>query len=189
MFNLSIGNFMKKNRKKLLAVVVFAASLFVLTWASGYSLAVNNSPSMPRGVYLLSPLKTPVRGDIVSVCIPNAEAATLYRERHYIPASTRCKSGIAPVLKPIVGLPGDTVVVDQNRVLINNNAVDQSAVFDTDSQGRPISHLAVGWNKTLAVSEYFLLANFIPRSLDSRYYGTVTRADMIDRAVPLITFN
>jgi conjugative transfer signal peptidase TraF len=179
---------MNRQRCNALAAVGLVAVGFLIAWWSGYSLAVNTSVSMPRGLYLVGPLAEPKRGDIISLCIPNLEAAKVYRERHYMPPSERCRSGLPPVLKPVVGMPGDVVLIDATGTWINGIHLRNSMVFDTDSQGMPIQHLPTGWSKRLDAGEYFMLANHIERSLDSRYYGTVQRGDMLGCAVSLITF-
>lgn len=179
---------MNRKQKFTLTVVGLVTGLFLLTWATGYSVAINTTPSMPRGLYLVAPADTALRGDIVAVCIPPSDAARLYRERDYLPKSTRCASNLAPVLKPIVAEPGDSVTLDKQGVWVNGELQRNSRIFDTDSQGRPIDHMPVPWHDVLRSGEYFLLANHIERSLDSRYYGTVSRSALIGKGYPLITF-
>jgi conjugative transfer signal peptidase TraF len=168
-----------------LAALIVAA--YLVAWVSGYSLAVNTSVSMPRGLYVLAPVDAPQRGDVVSACISNLEAAKVYRERDYIGPSERCAAGMPPVMKPIVAVPGDTVEVTAMGTWVNGQLLPKSRVFDTDSDGRPIEHLPLGWKKTLAAGEFFILANIIERSLDSRYYGPVLRADIHGRVRPIFT--
>ena len=166
------------------AVVVVA---FLAAWLSGYSVAVNSSKSMPRGLYLVGPLNEVQRGQVVALCIPNASAAAIYKARDYLGPSSRCAVGLPPVLKPVVALPGDLVAITEAGTSVNGALLPNSRVFDTDSDGRPIEHLPVGWTKRLAAGEFFALANISERSLDSRYYGTVHRADLQGRALPIIT--
>lgn len=179
---------MDKKQKFALGVVGATVALFLGTWASGCTVAINSTPSMAQGLYLVKRMAVPQRGDVAAVCIPNVEAAKVYRERDYLPTSPRCAVGIAPVMKPIVAVPGDQVRLDASGVWINGQLLPNSRVFDTDSQGLPIQHLPVGWQKTMAADEFFMLANRIERSLDSRYYGPVRRVDLHGAAVPLITF-
>lgn len=174
-----------------LYVTAFTVAAFAAAWLSGYSLALNPSASMPRGLYLLratTPAVAVQRGEVVAACIPNTEAAKVYRERNYMGASTRCTSGLPPVMKPLAGLPGDTVEVTNMGVWVNGQLLPKSRVFDTDSDGLPIAHLPIGWQKTLAPSEFFLLANHIERSLDSRYYGPIQRTNIHGRVRPLFIF-
>lgn len=173
-----------------LYVSAFAAAAFSGAWLSGYSLAFNPSASMPRGLYLLratAPAAALQRGEVVAACVPNTEAAKVYRERDYMGTSTRCTSGLPPVMKPLAGLPGDTVEVTNLGVLVNGQLLPKSRVFDTDSDGLPIAHLPIGWRQTLTQSEFFLLANHIERSLDSRYYGSVQRTDIHGLVLPIYT--
>jgi len=179
---------MNTKRILVLAVVALATLLFAGSWWSGYSVAVNSSKSMPRGLYLVGPLQEVERGQVVALCISNASAAAIYKARDYLGPSSRCPVGLPPVLKPLVAMPGDLVAISAAGTFVNGQLLPNSRVFDTDSDGRPIEHLPVGWSKRLAAGEFFMLANHIERSLDSRYYGTVKRADLQGRAVPLLTF-
>lgn len=178
---------MKLNSKAPLVVVAVVVVAYLVAWLSGYSVAVNSSKSMPRGLYLVGPLKEVQRGQVVALCIPNAAAAAIYKARDYLGPSSRCAVGLPPVLKPVVAIPGDLVEISAAGTSVNGTLLPNSRVFDTDSDGRPIDHLPVGWSKRLGPGEFFALANYIERSLDSRYYGTVTRADLQGRALPIFT--
>ena len=175
-----------RRRWPLLLATAVSASV-ALSWVSGVSLALNPTPSMPRGLYLLTPIGVPQRGDVVAACIPAIPAARLYLARGYVPADPRCVSGVAPELKPIVAAPGDTVEVGAAGVSVNGQLLPNSRLVDTDSQGRPIAHLPLGWRRTLPSDEYFLLANRIARSLDSRVYGPLRRDGIFGRIRPILT--
>ncbi len=185
---MKINTTMDKKRKSALAAVAVVILTFLVFWFGGISLALNSTKSMPRGLYLVRPAGQVQTGDIVALCIADRWAAQVYVQRDYLPASNRCASGVAPVLKPIAAAPGDNVHLDAAGLWVNGRLLENSRVFDTDSQGLPIQHLHIGWTKKLQAGEYFMLANSIERSLDSRYYGTVQRADIQGAAVPLITF-
>lgn len=177
-----------QKRMLSLAAVAGAAALFLAAWASGYSIALNRTASMPRGLYLVGPVETLQHGSIVAACIPAESDVATYRARGYLPDSPRCAAGLAPVLKPIAAMSGDSVALDERGLWVNGEMLPNSRVFDTDSQGQPIRHLPIGWTKVLTTGELFLLANHIERSLDSRYYGTVARDKLLGKAVPLILF-
>jgi conjugative transfer signal peptidase TraF len=166
----------------LMALVVI---LYGLAWRAGVGMAINLSPSMPRGVYLTRPVSEPKIGDWVSLCIPS-DSAPVYRSRGYLPESSRCPSGLAPVMKPIVATSGDIVSIEHDGIRVNDLLIPNSPIFDTDSNGRSISHLPLGWSSRLAASEYFVLATFHPRSLDSRYYGPIRRIQILQSLIPLI---
>ncbi|WP_404995448.1 conjugative transfer signal peptidase TraF [Cupriavidus pauculus] len=154
----------------------------------GIQFAINDSPSMPEGVYLTVPARKIQRGDTVALCIPTGQHAALYLARGYLPASIRCASGVAPVLKPLVAVGGDVVEVRGRRVLVNGNPVPNSGLADTDSAGRPMPAISDGWKQTLSSGEVFALATFADRSLDSRYYGPVSLSLVLAKAYPIFTF-
>jgi conjugative transfer signal peptidase TraF len=168
----------------LMAMLVWMALLFSLQERFDYGLAVNWSPSMPVGLYWFHPVGELQLRDWVSVCIPS-EKAPLYRSRHYLPDHERCESGLAPVFKPIVAMPGDLVSLERDGVLVNGNLIPGSAALDTDSAGLLMPHLPLGWSKRLGPGEYFVLATFHARSLDSRYYGWVTRSQILHQVFPI----
>lgn len=174
-------------RRAAAYVAVVTAACLAGSWYSGYSLAVNRSDSMPRGLYALKPLQPPAPGQLVAACIPPLHAG-VYAVRGYVPPSPACPSGLAPVLKPVVATAGDTVAVSAAGVHVNGVLQPRSQLVSTDSQGLPIVHLAHGWHRQLAPGEVFLLATHSERSLDSRYYGPVTLADLRGIAAPVFTF-
>jgi conjugative transfer signal peptidase TraF len=174
-------------RPLMLMVLVLVVILYGLTWRAGVGMAINLSPSMPRGVYLTRPVSELKIGDWVSLCIPS-DSAPVYRSRGYLPESSRCPSGLAPIIKPIVAMSGDVVSIEHDGIRVNGLLVPDSPIFDTDSNDRPISHLPLGWSKQLAASEYFAVATFHPRSLDSRYFGPIRGIQILQSLIPLIFF-
>lgn len=165
---------------------VLAAGL--TAWLSDYGIALNSSTSMPRGLYLVNQLQEVQRGQVVALCIPNESAANIYKARDYLPAGSACPVGLPRLLKPVVALPGDSVEIGAAGTSVNGFLLPNSQVFDADSNGKPMEHLPIGWAKRMGKDEYFVLANHRERSLDSRYYGTVQRADLKSQARPIFTF-
>ncbi len=176
-----------------LAAVAFVAGSFASLAMSGYSVAINTTPSLDRGVYLVKRLSAEEAreikpGTLVSVCVPAGEHVDVYKSREYVPVSPACPSGLSPLLKPVVAAGGDSVEITQVGTWVNDKWIQNSEVFDTDSQDKSIEHLPIGWTKKIEAGEYFLLATRLKRSLDSRYYGTVTWSDVIGQASPIFTF-
>lgn len=173
-------------RKPMYAVLAAGVAYCVL-WGSGVSLAINPSPSMPPGLYVMYKARNVKVGDWVAACIPTGPAAKLYRERAYLPVGATCESGLAPVLKPIIAGPGDRVAIQPAGVVVNGVLQKNSRVLDVDAQGRALPHLPIGSELELGSGEFFLLATRIRNSLDSRYYGPVPARNIVAITIPILT--
>jgi len=155
--------------------------------AAGWSIGWNSSESMPTGLYLLSPVTRIDRDNLVAACIPKSDLTDNYMARGYLPSGD-CPSGMARVLKPVAALAGDEVRIEEDGVTVNGVSIAGSQVADLDSHGRPLPHLPISWRQKLPTDSYFLLSTHSSRSLDSRYFGPVDRADVVYRARALMVF-
>lgn len=133
----------------------------------------NFTESVPLGLYSLKQ-GTPARGDLIAVQ-PAGDARTTLESYGALPAGRY-------LLKPLAGLAGDTVCRHGASVSINGKRA-ATARFQT-SAGR---HLP-SWSgcQVLAENEILLLAPH-PSSFDSRYFGPVTRPEIIGIADPIFT--
>lgn len=87
------------------------------------------------------------------------------------------------MLKYMRGMPGDTVEVRKNdQVFINGEASEHGLLLAGEKLGQPASKFY--GKATLKEDEYWFLGTS-PRSFDSRYWGAVTRDQIIGRAYPL----
>jgi conjugative transfer signal peptidase TraF len=154
-------------RRSAVVVAVFA---FALLWAWGAGFRLNLTPSLPQGIYKLSP-GAPGKGDVVSFCL-EGEFADLARERGYLQAGS-CPSGLRPLLKTLAGLPGESV--NPETLLIRG----------TDSLGRPMpSTLEAG---IIPPGMGFLLTEH-PGGFDSRYFG-LAPLEKLRKVDPVFLFN
>jgi conjugative transfer signal peptidase TraF len=150
------------------------------------NLRFNFTPSMPLGVYRLTP--APPKGElprdtIVAACAPRI-AAEVGRRRGYL-AAGRCPGGTELLLKIIVAARGDDVVISGHGVSVNGCALPHSRQRSFDVAGRRLSRWPEG-HYLLRGDELWLYgAN--DRSWDSRYWGPAAMADVMARAVPLFT--
>lgn len=104
----------------------------------------------------------PNRGDIVVFRYP------LDTKQHFI--------------KRVIGLPGETVEVDETGIKIYNDtypngmSVDESGYL---SEGTPASTMKRTLN--LKADEYFVMGDNRGSSYDSRYFGAIKRSDIVGR--------
>ena len=160
-------------------LLAFCLFFFLIYCAS--DLRLNITASMPKGIYRIT-VKEPERGSQVEVCL-EGEFASLALERGYL-RNGRCESGIMPLVKAFVGLPGDEVVLNDAGVYINGNLYPKSEIRAFDSQGRVlISQLESGvipLNKALVLSEH-------EGGFDGRYFGLVD-IEGLSRVKPVLIF-
>jgi len=130
----------------------------------------NASPSVPIGLYRLSPGTAPRRGDLVVVHLPEP-ARGLAAVRHYLPAGV-------PLMKRAAALAGDRVCALNASLSINGTR--RAIRLSRDAANRALPW----WTgcRTLRSDEVLLLATDRPDSFDGRYFGPVSTANIIGTA-------
>ena len=135
----------------------------------------NLSPSMPLGLWrvVATPPTDYRRGQAVVVC-PPVDAPFLPRGG--------CPLGMQPLLKKIVGVPGDRVTVTPAGVSVNGGAIlPHSAPLTQTADGQPLPQQRGSWR----LNGFWLYGAGSPRSFDSRYFGEVPVAGLQGLARPV----
>ncbi len=119
---------------------------------------VNESPSLPKGLYLRAPGEAPSVGVIVAT--PQPVGARAYLRRQGMPAEVL-------LIKRVAAASGDRVCVQGDRLILPGRIVP---VLVRDRQGVTLP----AWSgcRRLEPGELFLLGD-TPGSFDSRYFGPV----------------
>lgn len=154
-----------------LAVLVLALILIFwlgVLWALGFRL--NLTPSVAVGLYRLES-RAPERGDLVAFCPQQGALVALALERGYLRPGL-CASGTRPLLKRLVGLPGDQLDIAPEGVCINSRLQPCSQVRTLDSHGRPLPRGALE-SGTIPANKALLLSDAYAGGFDSRYFGLV----------------
>ena len=105
-------------------------------------------PTIPEGARLLIeevPIAQLQRGDIIVFQNPNSQNP--------------------PIVKRLIGLPGDTVEVRGDKVFINGTVLDEPYVANPGG--------AKFAPATLGSDEYFVLGDNRENSMDSRQFGPI----------------
>ena len=160
-------------------VIATAAAVFAVIIASGIEttprLVWNASASVPVGFYTIAPADRLDVLDLVAVMPPEPFASFMV-ERGYVGRDV-------PILKHVVGLPGQRVCRDGRAITVDN--LPLGAARDRDSRGRDLPV----WRgcRVIADGELFLMNLEAADSLDGRYFGPLPAAAVIGRATPLFT--
>lgn len=167
---------MTEERKGRWRTTISAVGVFLAAVAIGgerpASALINESPSLPRGLYLRAGIAiTP--GAIVAV--PQPAAARPYLERMGMPRDVL-------LLKRVAALGGEGVCAVDGMVVAPRR---RARTADRDRRGAVLPT----WRqcRVLAADEVFLLGD-TPGSFDSRYFGPVRRSDVVGVYREIVTW-
>ena len=175
-----------KNSWKLeicLLVVDLMVIFLIAAWVVG--LRVNITTSLPKGIYRLSS-EDIERGDLVAFCLPpDNPFSSLAGERGYL-GPGRCSNGLRPLLKHLVGLPGDDLQIGNDELILNGVRLVGSKRPKLDRHGRdlPPSLLNDG---LIPDGHVLVLAQEHVGSFDSRHFGLISFSSLY-KVKPILIF-
>lgn len=173
---------MKRRTFDLYCVGAAAGLWALLLFAGAAGLRINDTPSIPRGLYRTT-TEMVARGQHVLVCLASRPLVQRALERGYLGAG-RCSAGSSYLMKRVWAVPGDHVAVQDDGVYINGARVPNSTPHAADRGGRPLPRYRVD-DCVLGREQYLLLSETHPRSFDGRYFGPVTRSEIVAVIRPL----
>lgn len=154
----------------------FIAAPYVVSGAS-------MEPTFDNWDYLITDrvsyrLEAPERGDVIVFCLPGQEACSI---------TERLSEGEfqAPrtLIKRIIGLPGETVIVNGEGVRIINEENPQGFLLnETYVQATNLGG-PTGMSLTLQPGEFFVLGDNRRVSSDSRTWGVLPGSDIVGRVI------
>ena len=178
---------MSKKKGKTFGVVALIAAAgigaaILVNHVAGIGLRVNLSHSAPVGVWRVSEFHAAelARGELVEVCPPDAPIVQLMVDRGYLDRGNCATTRVAPLLKAIGAVPGDTVTVQHgSAVAVNGQPVPNTTAIAT---------LPAWPDGTYVVPKghVWLFSTYTPVSFDSRYFGPVAIASIRGRARPVL---
>lgn len=162
--------------KWAMATFIASSAIAVSTWVDAPTKLIwNASASTPIGFYSVEPAGRLEVTDLVAVDAPEPIASFL-ADGGYLPRDT-------PLLKRVLGLPGQTVCRTGLRITVDE--LEMGTALERDRIGRPLPD----WQgcRVIADGEIFLMNWEVSDSLDGRYFGPIPASSVIGRALPLWT--
>ncbi len=166
----------------LLVLTLGAGTLALVLFASWAGLRLNDSPSMPTGLYVRTSSES--TASLVVFC-PAEPFARLSLERGYR-SRGNCPDGAEPLAKPIVARPTDVVELSAKGMAVNGRVLPHTAPLAMDTAGRPLPHWPFG-RYVVAPGTLWVASSYNPRSFDSRYFGPVNASQVREHVRPLLT--
>jgi conjugative transfer signal peptidase TraF len=165
---------MRRSLFSIISGLVVVGFVLESVWNPKPLLVWNVTASAPVGLYRRS-FSTMERAAWVLLRPPH-QAHILAAQRGYLPLNV-------PMVKKIAALSGDTVCRTNSVVTVNGTV--RAIALTRDSRGRALPV----WQgcEHLNDSQIFVLTT-PPDSFDGRYFGVVSRANIIERIEPLWTF-
>lgn len=177
-----IGRFSRLLQSSLLIVsrqrnkVVVSAAIFIFAafTAVRFGLVFNYTHSAPFGLYyrISSPAQAPHKPAPFVFFCPDVRWPAMKDQPNFRNPMRTCPDGFAPLIKPVVAWPGDTVEVSAAGIFVDGQPLPHTATMDRDSSGRLIHPFPAG-RYVVQENQLWVVSSFSPRSFDSRYFGPI----------------
>jgi conjugative transfer signal peptidase TraF len=159
-----------------------------ILFAKSFGYRINESRSLPLGLWRLSSLSRPLRaGDIVSFCPPDTPLFQDARRRGYLGYGA-CDGGYEPLLKPTVAVEGDEVTATSDGLRVNGRLLANAKPLTADRAGRPLPSPAAPAG-AVPQGMVWVISSYNALSFDSRYFGPIPVAAIEGVAKPVLVFD
>lgn len=170
---MSKTNNKRKATKKEILLACSPGLLIMLYWLIGhvgFGLQLNTSSSLPSGIWQRSD-ESIQQAHYVSFCLHHPHYVALAQQREYF-GHGDCPGDQPALLKPIVARQGDTVIVSEQGLWVNDQQILTHAIRTQDSQGRPLQPVAPGVYP-VEPNQLWVISTYSPHSFDSRFFGPI----------------
>jgi signal peptidase I len=150
----------------------FIAAPYVVSGAS-------MEPTFDNWDYLITDrlsyrLTEPERGDVVVFCLPGTGECSLMER-----LKNRDLQAPRTLIKRVIGLPGETVTVDDQGVRITNATHPEGFLLEEPYLSQGNLGGPTGMTTQLGANEYFVMGDNRRVSSDSRIWGSLPKEDII----------
>jgi conjugative transfer signal peptidase TraF len=162
------------SRQRNIVVASAAAFVFAALTAIRFGLVFNYTHSAPFGMYreIPEPASMPRHPAPYVFFCPDVRWPAMKGQPNYRTPMRTCPDGFAPLIKPVIAWPGDTVETSAGGVAVNGHLLPHTATMDRDSSRRQILPFPAG-KYLVQKNQLWVASSFSPRSFDSRYFGPI----------------
>jgi conjugative transfer signal peptidase TraF len=150
-------------------------------WA--FDCIINVTPSMPIGLWRITkpipPLES-LRHKVILFCPPDTEIFR-WAKSNGVLTPGRCPGDYTPLLKEVIGLPGESVEIRDGAVLLFDHPLPNSGI---DPKLRLTSLTP---KQTIPSDSLWVMGTASPASFDSRYFGPISSDSILGLAYPVFT--
>jgi signal peptidase I len=162
----AVGRFFWEIIKAFLIALIIIVPIRYFLIQPFFVRGASMEPTFEDGEYLIVDqlsyhFRTPERGEVVVFRYPNQPSQFF--------------------IKRIIGLPGETVVVQDGKVIIENAQHPAGVALDESPYLSPDVRTGGNVTMTLASDQYFVMGDNREASSDSRAWGPVPTHDLIGR--------
>lgn len=173
--------------KRVGMVIAIGGAAMIVLGMTCYAVGarVNTSRSIPLGLYWVS--SAPVaKGEYVMFCPPQVGVFAEAMQRHYIQGGF-CPGGYGYMMKKVLGATNDLVEVRDDGVRVNGFLLPFSAPLNVDKSGRSLPRYQSD-RYVVGNSEVLLMTDVSTTSFDGRYFGPVSRSQIVTVIAPVLTW-
>jgi len=161
----SVGQFILSFLETVVVALVISIVLYIFIMTPHEVIGNSMHPTYKNGEYLMANKVTyrvtnPQRGDVIIFKYSDTQ----------------------DFIKRIIGLPGDTVMLKDGQLYVNNKTLDESNYLNDSVYTNGGEFLKEGESKTVPEGEYFVCGDNRPHSSDSRTFGSIKEENIKGKA-------
>lgn len=161
----SIGKFIVSLLETVVVALVISIVLYIFVMTPHEVIGNSMHPTYKNGEYLMANrisyrIGEPERGDVIIFKYSDTQ----------------------DFIKRVIGLPGDTVMLKDGQLYVNNKLLDESDYLADTVYTNGGEYLKEGESKKVPEGEYFVCGDNRPHSSDSRVFGPIPEKDIKGKA-------
>lgn len=149
-----------------------------------FGLRINETESLPLGIYQLDKQQEIKVGDYVQFCLPIKEAQEAFLKGYIGKGS--CYGKYESLAKEVIALPNDNVSINKDYIEVNKIKHTEYKQKEFDIKGRPATRVYINNQK---IKGYVLVGSYNKvDSWDSRYFGVISKSNITGVLEPIYLF-